>query len=143
MNKITPIQAGQSVKLKIGRFINSFDYAQKEKTLRNVQIVLIKLIYAVISYNGDKLFNEIDACKKYASRHLNKAGLDRSRWIIKAIIYSGEREMDATSVAFAEKTYLNKIGELPIREAHQHSHIEVVKYDALWRLIIDHLKNRN
>jgi hypothetical protein len=85
------------VKLKIGKFINSFEHAQKEKTFRNVQIVLIKLVFAAITYNGDKLYNEIDACKKYVNRHMNKENLDRSRWIIKAIIYSVERGMTTSS----------------------------------------------
>lgn len=124
------------LKLRIGRFINSFEYAQKEKSFRNVQIVLIRLVFAVISYGGDKLYNEIDACKKYISRHLNKENLDRSRWMIKAIVYSAERGMTASSISFSEKNYIQKIDELPILETRQHSHIEIVRYDLLWSTLL-------
>ncbi|MFT5999364.1 MAG: hypothetical protein ACI81P_001822 [Neolewinella sp.] len=127
------------VKLKIGKFINSFEHAQKEKTFRNVQIVLIKLVFAAITYNGDKLYNEIDACKKYVNRHMNKENLDRSRWIIKAIIYSVERGMTTSSVEFVTRNYVNKLGEFPILETRQHSHIEVVRYDVLWSIILKHV----
>lgn len=139
------VDTGESkpvVILKIGRFINSFKHAQKEKTFRNVQIVLVRLVYAAISYEGDKLYNEIDACKKYSSRHLNNEHLDRSRWIIKAIIYSAERGMTAASIDYVNENYLKKISELPILETRQHSHIEVVRYDILWSVLLRYLSKK-
>jgi hypothetical protein len=140
-NSIQINENSPMMQFRVGRFINSFEHAQKEKTFRNVQIVLIKLIFAVLSYEGDKLFNEIDACKKYTSRHLLKNSLDRSRWMIKAIIYSAERGMTSASIEFVKKNYLNKIGESPILETRQHSHIEIVRYDVLWSLIVKHLRD--
>ncbi len=120
---------------RLQRFVNNFQHAQKEKSSRNIHLVLIKLIRGIINNNILDPIDNVYAVEKYARRHLNETTRKRSFLFISALSYIVKQGRSENSIMFAQQKYIKRISELPIQGAHHHSNLEIVRYDILFDTI--------
>ncbi|MTB50707.1 hypothetical protein [Lewinella sp. W8] len=124
-------------KFRLRKFLNTFSHANKEKSLRNVQIFVLKVTYLVVNHQKEGLWDEVDALQKYLQRHMRGAKLGRSKLFVRSLILLAKKGISKKTVAEAERQYLKKIDELPLGETHQHTFVEIIRYDYLWSIIKD------
>ena len=69
---------------------------------------------------------------------MNQDSYKRSRLFIAGIRYIGSNGITRKSAKVATQRYIKRLDELPFQEVHQDSYSEIVPYELLWRLIIEH-----
>jgi len=122
------------IRLRIGKFLNETVASQKEKSLRNLHVIIIKILEHSL-LKRDKDFNQEDAIRKYVQRHLSKPEAVRAKNFILALIKFPENGYNKKIVAREADKYLARLRAHKIGDNNQHPYGEIVLYESIW----DHL----
>ncbi|WP_020568810.1 hypothetical protein [Neolewinella persica] len=126
------------IKFRVGKFLNNFEFVTKEKGFRNIQVVILRLLFNLLKREKGDFDFKNEFADKYIRRHLTLKSFNRSRLFISGILYLGNQGINIQSASIAYKRYIRNLDKFPFQEVHQDSYNEVVQYERLWSLILDY-----
>jgi hypothetical protein len=127
---------------RLNRFLNSFSFADKEKSSRNIQIVVIKFVYQVLNSEQIDPINSAFAVEKYADRHLKRPDRKRSFIFLKGLIYLVNFGFTPINIKKVRTKYIDQLTTLPILGAHHHSNLEIVDYQIIFEEVCQFMLNK-
>lgn len=128
-------QGAALTRLRLGKFLNETSVSQKEKSLRNIHIIIIKILNHAL-FKRDMDFDQADAIRKYVQRHLNDPDTARAKNFILALIKFPENGYNKEMVARESAKYLERLRSYKVGEHHQHPYGEIVLYENIWQHLI-------
>lgn len=126
-------------RFRIKRFVNSFQHVTHEKSHRNVHLLIIQIVDEIIHQRPSKSIYSIEAITKYAQRHLRGRGHERVRNFLKALAQLSVQSFHRAAVERHTARYIKQLQRFPIAESKHDYYMELIPYDTLWGLILQHL----
>lgn len=121
--------------LRIGKFLNETETSQQEKGLRNIHVIIIKVVEHIL-FKRDKEFDQADAIRKYIQRHLNESQHLRSKNFLLALIQFPENGYHKSLVMQSAEKYLQRLRDNPMGKHFEHPYAEIVPYEDLWSFLM-------
>ncbi|MBC6993755.1 hypothetical protein QWY85_11285 [Neolewinella lacunae] len=130
-------QAGETSlnPLRIGKFLNETETSQQEKGLRNIHVIIIKVMEHIL-FKRDKEFDQADAIRKYIHRHLGEPQHLRAKSFLLALIQFPENGYHKPLVMQSAEKYLQRLRDNPMGKHFEHPYTEIVGYEALWSFLM-------
>lgn len=129
-------------RFRLNRFLNSMPTFSKEKRGMNVQVLVLHTMLLIVLKRYDEAIDRVEALEKYCSRYLSNNDQLRSNCFIKmltSIVKGNFHQAAATRYA---KPYLKRLQETKPDILDQVDHTEIVLYEDLWDIILQHLGNK-
>lgn len=126
-------------RFRISRFLNSFEYAQHEKSQRNVHLLIVEIVDHIIHRRHHKTTYSIEAITKYANRHLKGREYERVRYFLKALAQLSTQQFHRAAVERHTTRYITLMQKKSIAESRLDYFMELIPYETLWALILDQL----
>lgn len=133
---------GTFARFRIKRFVNSFEHAVNEKSHRNIHLLVIQIVDDIIHHRHTQSIYSIEAITKYAQRYLRGRGYERVRYFLKALAQLSTQSFHRAAVERHTRRYIDGLEKHPLRESRHDLYLELIPYDLLWNLILEHLGYR-
>lgn len=132
-------ETDENNKFRLSRFLNSMPTFSKEKRGMNVQVLIIHTMLLIVLKRYDEVIDRVEALEKYCSRYLSNNDHLRSNCFIKMLtsIVKGNFHQ-AAAVRYATP-YLKKLRATEQDLLGQVDRTEIVAYEDLWGIILQHL----
>lgn len=122
-------------KLRIHKFTNDLIVSQKDKGLRNLHVIIIKLMDFCLHKKGDD-FDLGDAIRKYTQRHLKEEKYNRVKSFILALLQHPEHGYNNRLTKKYAKKHLELMRSKKGLDYSNHAYLEIVSYDFLWEVAL-------
>lgn len=130
----------QLEKFKLGKFLNETPIFSRDKRGMNIPILIIQILFLILKEDSDTIFEKMDAIEKYSSRYLRKNDTFRSNCFIKMLLEIPKGHFHPKTIGLRVKDLVKHLHSMPIETANQSHEIEIIPYEALWKLAIDSLQ---
>ncbi len=127
---------GDFADFKLTKAINSLVICEKDKSGRNVTVLILKTVFAIALNQTDDLLDQVEQLSRYRSRYAKGDSEARAYLFIKLLGYyanSGNNRRLALSESVS--TYHDLLEEEYDINDHNHA-TEVIMYENLWLLIM-------
>lgn len=133
----------ESIKFRLGRFLNDIPIFSKDKRGMNIAILVIQILFFIQQGKYFVAIDKIEAIEKYCARYLHKAETIRSYYFIKMLLSIPQANFHKVAVERKSKNYFEKLKSTPLQEANQTYKIEIIPYETLWEMVINTLGNKS
>ena len=133
----------QNRRFRMGKFLNEVPRYSKDKKGMNVAVLFAQIMIFLAERKYELVIDRMDALKSYRYRHLKKnSDMYRSNLFIRMLEFLPETGFDKKRSDWRAKQYLEKL-EIPPRELpYKVSEIEIIKFEKLWKHVLEQLPNR-
>lgn len=121
-------------RLRIGRFLNEMDFSYKEKSRRNIHVMIIKILYHSI-YGKNEYFEQSDAVRKYIQRYLSDEKNVRAKSILLAMVLYLENGRNTRVISQKIDNYLKILRNNQYGSFQQDPYTEFLPYEETWNLL--------
>jgi hypothetical protein len=122
------------------RFFNEIEVFSKDKKGMNIPILFLEVLLKTVSGDRMKLVDRIEALDKYRLRYLkNQAELRRSDLFMRLLLLLPKNAFDKAVVMEKAREGLQQLHNLPLELARQPFEIEIIPYEALWKILLARL----
>lgn len=125
---------------RLNKFLNQVPLYQKDKTGRNVTILLVQLLFFLARHNYGRYIDRMDALTQYRQRYLKENNTFRSNCIIRMMVKVGKYGFHPKRV----KSYTSKdLWKLKSRQAElssRSSEVEIIPYEDMWEMVMEMLE---
>ena len=128
-------------KFKLGRFLNSTPIYSKDKQGMNVSILIIQIVFLIWQKKYGKVFDKLEAVKKYNNRYLRSESTIRSYYFIKMLTKVPMGNFHKQAVVRKTEGVYQQLKATSLKSVNQVQKIEIIPYEKLWSFIIDNLDN--
>jgi len=143
VDKIVPIRSDERFSnFKLGKFLNSVPIFSKDKRGLNIPILVIQILFTIAKRDFETAINRIEAIKKYCSRYLRKHQNFRSNCFIKMLLQAPISGFHKAGTERRAAKYLEQLKSAPLEITNQAYEVEIIPYEDLWDIIIEHLDTR-
>ena len=137
LNAKTPSKSGE---FRISKFLNQVPEYSKDKEGTNISILLIQILYFLKEDKYSKIIDRIEALKLYSFRHLRKDENFRSQCFFRMLNEMVKADFRRKGTAFRTEKLYKKLVSVPIETFPNAAEREIIPYEDLWELILNHLK---
>lgn len=127
-------------RFSIQKFINDLPQFSKDKRSMNIPILIAQLLYFIIRKRYNHAIDRIEALDKYTSRYLRNDETFRSNCFIKMLLEIPKNSFNQIRVERAAQKYFERLIESDIDLIDQPFEIEIIPYERLWAIIMNHLR---
>ncbi|MCB0554122.1 MAG: hypothetical protein KDD02_11265 [Phaeodactylibacter sp.] len=128
-------------KFRLGRFLNQTTIYSKDKEGLNISILVVQILFFILKKDYGKAGDHIQAIEQYCQRYLKKGETYRSSCFIKMLLQIPKANYHKAAVTRKAAKYLAKLKEVPIEVAGQSYEVEILPYEALWKMAMRSLEN--
>lgn len=128
---------------RLGKFLNTIPIFSKDKRGMNVPILIVQMLLLLQEQKDDAVIDRIEAMKKYCSRYLKENELFRSNCFINMLLEIPLQNFHPIAIRRHTEKYWQRLIKTPLEMAHQSHEIEIIPYEKLWNIILEHLENRD
>lgn len=128
---------------RLGKFLNTIPIFSKDKRGMNVPILIVQMLLLLQEQKDDQVIDRIDAMKKYCSRYLKENELFRSNCFINMLLEIPLQNFHPVAIRRHTEKYWQRLKKVPLETAQQTREIEIIPYEKLWAIILEHLENRD
>lgn len=122
-------------RIRIGKFMNDMVFSHKEKALRNVHVIIIRVLNHSLNRRGQD-FDQGEAVRKYVQRHLNEPSSIRAKNFLLALIQFPENGFHKKIAIAKAERYINQLHKVEMGQNHQHPYGEIIPFEKLWNHVI-------
>lgn len=137
--------ANEKIRLKnfrLSTFLNDMPKHSKDKRRKNIPILIVHVLFLLQKKNYEGVINRVESLNQYCYRYLRKDGTFRSNCFIKMLLQLPKANFHRQAVIRKTEKLHNKLLEHPSNIVTQHSEIEIMPYETLWKYVLDSLDNR-
>lgn len=128
---------------RLGKFLNTIPIFSKDKRGMNVPILIVQMLLLMQDQKDDAVIDRIEAMKKYCNRYLRENELFRSNCFINMLLEIPLQNFHPVAIRRHTEKYWQRLKKVPLELAHQSREIEIIPYEKLWLIILEHLENRD
>ena len=129
-------------RFRLIKFINEIPVYSKDKRGMNIPILLLQIMFLVVNHKHDQLLDRIEAIEKYRSRYLRQNDTFRSNVFIKMLMQVPLTSFQKDAVQRKTDKLLQLLLETPLEIAGQRYEVEIIPYEMLWSMLLEHLNSR-
>lgn len=129
-------------KFRLGRFLNEVPQFSKDKQGINISILIIQVLFLLQRKKRDTIIERVDALTQYAYRYLIKDETLRSNCFIKMLAKMVKANFHKNATIRTSEKLLTKLKNTPSASKGQSQYVEIIPYEILWKMVLDHLMNR-
>lgn len=128
---------------RLGKFLNTIPIFSKDKRGMNVPILVVQMLLLLQEQKDDAVIDRIEAMKKYCSRYLRENELFRSNCFINMLLEIPMQNFHPVAIRRHTEKYWQRLQKVPLELAQQSQELEIIPYEKLWNIILEHLENRD
>lgn len=129
-----------SSSFKLSRFLNDVPSYSKNKQGMNIQILLIQVVFLIIQQKYGKVIDRTAALTRYGSRYLTSNENLRNNCFFKMLVTAERcRFHRVATERHTAKIYQRMISK-EAKELAKANSTELVAYEDLWQIVLDHLE---
>lgn len=121
------------------KFSNEVPIFSKDKIGINITIQIAEFLLLFTEGNYKKAKAKVESLRQYANSHLRKGVTFRSNCFMKMLIKLIECNFQKSETMRKTKSLYAKLVNQPDEEHRQTSHVEIVPYEVLWGIILEHI----
>lgn len=125
-------------KFRVGKFLNEVPVFSKDKSGMNIPIIIIQLLFMLLHGKSDEIIDREESIRRYCNRHLREEDTRRSDIFIKMLLLFPTCSFDKACIQEKAAPMLKELAALPLESASQSFEIEIIPYEALWDLLLNH-----
>lgn len=128
-------------RLIINRFMkNDPEVAYHKKEVR-IPLIIAQLLYNIYYKEYDDMMTKLDTLKDYCARRLSsKSPYLRSNIFIRMLLIVPSSHFNAIAAKRNGVSYYKRMTGTSYNVTHQDSSVEIIPYEHLWELVLNHLK---
>ncbi|MFT6807375.1 MAG: hypothetical protein ACJA01_000595 [Saprospiraceae bacterium] len=127
----------------IQRFLNDLPTFSKDKRAMNIPLLIAQMSFLIIRGEYSKAIDRIEALEKYSSRYLKNSDTFRSNCFIKMLVVIAKQGFNRKAVERHAKKFYDRMINSEIELIDQPFEIEIIPYENLWELLLDHLSQKH
>ena len=128
---------------RLGKFLNTIPIFSKDKRGMNVPILIVQMLLLLQEQKDEAVLDRIEAMKKYCSRYLRDNELLRSNCFINMLLEIPLQNFHPVAIRRHTEKYWQRLKNTPLEMANQSREIEIIPYEKLWSIIMEHLEKRH
>lgn len=125
---------------RLNKFLNQVPLYQKDKTRRNVTILLVQLLFFLARNNYGRYIDRMDALTQYRQRYLKENNTFRSNCMIRMMVKVGKYGFHPKRVKSYTKKDLWKLKSRQAELSSRSSEVEIIPYEDMWDMVMDMLE---
>lgn len=137
-----PVHKGRRRPFRINKFLNEVPIFSQDKRGNNIHILILQILFLLNRQKYSLIIDRMEALNQYCHRHLRRDDTYRSNCFIKALLQLPIGGFHKAAVERKTKVLIQKLNSMPPEETRQSSEMEIVKYEALWNMVLSMLDNR-
>lgn len=126
-------------KFKIARFLNDIPVFSQDRRGMNIPVLILQILFMISGKDYEKAIDRVEAIEKYCSRYLKRNDTFRSSCFIKMLLQIPEGSFHREAVTRKAEKYVEMLKSVPAEIANQSHEIEIIPYEKLWEIVIEHL----
>jgi hypothetical protein len=129
-------------KFRMGKFLNEIPTFSQDKRGMNIPILIVQILFLILDREYDEAIDRIEAIEKYCSRYLKQNDTFRSNCFIKMLLQMPSAAFHRDAVLRKAQKYFEQLQSVPMEIANQTHEIEIIPYEDLWEMALEHLDNQ-
>ena len=125
---------------RLNKFLNQVPLYQKDKSGRNVTILLVQLLFFLARHNYGRYIDRMDALTQYRRRYLKENNTFRSNCIIRMMVKVGKYGFHPKRVTSYTKKDLWKLKSRQAEISGRSSEVEIIPYEDMWEMVMEMLE---
>jgi hypothetical protein len=135
-------EPGDERKFRVSRFRNSFGEMHKDKSFGNAQVIIIQLLHQLIGqHRGDQALNA-ETVERYVYRYLSGGKVARTKLFLRLLLELLRQPSARLRSTVKTDLIFKRLVALPAAP-HYAATAEVIAYEELWSLLLEHASVRN
>lgn len=128
-------------RFRMARFVNETPLYNKDKRGLNIPILIFQILVMILTKRYDETIDRMEAIEKYSTRYLKKDDNFRSNCFIKMLLQMAGSGFHKAAVERNAEKYVKLLSTVPLDFAKQSHDIEIIPYEALWKMVVASLDN--
>ncbi len=129
-------------KFRMNKFVNEMSNFEHDKERMKIPLIVIQLLFNIYDRDYDGMEQKIYSLKDFCSRNLvRKSPNFRSNCFIKMLLEVPINNFNSIAVKRKTEKYLHRMRSVTYNIAAPLAGVEVIPYEDLWVIILDHLKS--
>ncbi|MCC6459986.1 MAG: hypothetical protein IT260_05930 [Saprospiraceae bacterium] len=121
------------------KFQNDFESLNREKDGMNIPLVLLPIMYSIVNGNYEEDFGRsFEALEKYRQRYLDNDTNRRSAIFLKMLLALAKKSFEGSQAERKMEKEWASLQQAPAQVAGQSYAVEIIPYEDLWELLINH-----
>lgn len=129
-------------KFRRQKFLNDIPLFSRDKRGMNIPILILQIMFLLVERNYSALTDRVEAIQKYCGRYLKRDDTYRSNVFIKMLMQIPQASFHKEAVLRKTDKLLAILKAAPIEIANQSHEIEIIPYENLWDMLIEHLDHK-
>ncbi|MEZ4932378.1 MAG: hypothetical protein R2788_09705 [Saprospiraceae bacterium] len=138
--KLGRIQIQLPEKFRLARFLNSVPLCDQDKEEANVAIIIITLLHHLLDGNFDEYLKKAETLPSYWQAHLRGPAHERKKFFLKLLEKVYHHHFRRYRMETLVKKDLKNFKESKPEISLDAVSAELVPYEALWDIVLNHLK---
>jgi len=127
---------------RINRFLNEVPLYSRDKSGRNIAILIIHVLFLFIQKKDDELQRRLDALGQYSFRYLRNDETLRSNAFIKMLQKLPDANYHPKGIERRVDKFYKRLVETPMNISEDSAETEVIPYEHLWEIVLELLQMR-
>jgi tetratricopeptide (TPR) repeat protein len=144
MGKVTEAEDSENKlrPFRINRFLNEVPHYSRDKSGRNIAILIIHVLFLFIQKKDDELDRRLDALGQYSFRYLRNDETLRSNAFIKMLQKLPDAHYHPIGIQRRVSKFYKRLTETPMNISEDSAETEVIPYEHLWEIVLELLQMR-
>jgi len=144
MGKVTEVEDSKNKlrPFRINRFLNEVPLYSRDKSGRNIAILIIHVLFLFIQKKDDELQRRLDALGQYSFRYLRNDETLRSNAFIKMLQKLPDANYHPKGIERRVDKFYKRLVETPMNISEDSAETEVIPYEHLWEIVLELLQMR-
>jgi len=144
MGKVTEAEDSKNKlrPFRINRFLNEVPLYSRDKSGRNIAILIIHVLFLFIQKKDDELQRRLDALGQYSFRYLRNDETLRSNAFIKMLQKLPDANYHPKGIQRRVDKFYKRLVETPMNISEDSAETEVIPYEHLWEIVLELLQMR-
>lgn len=125
---------------KLNRFLNSVPNYSKDKQGLNVAILVIQVLIEISRREFGNVIDRMEPLGTYRSRYLRQNSSFRANCFIRLLDVLYHADFSPQKAKAKGEEIFQKMNSVPFWEVSINDESEIVRYDYLWQLILQHIE---
>jgi len=144
MGKVTEVEDSKNKlrPFRINRFLNEVPLYSRDKSGRNIAILIIHVLFLFIQKKDDELQRRLDALGQYSFRYLRNDETLRSNAFIKMLQKLPDANYHPKGIERRVYKFYKRLVATPMNISEDSAETEVIPYEHLWEIVLELLQMR-
>ncbi len=129
-------------KFRRQKFLNDIPLYSRDKRGMNIPILILQIMFLLADRDYSALTDRVEAIQKYCGRYLKQDDTYRSNVFIKMLMQVPQASFHKEAVLRKTDKLLAMLKAAPIEISNQSHEIEIIPYENLWDMLIEHLNHK-